>query len=181
FPEPELVPVVVEEKWREWVRARIRELPLERFRQFVRDYELSAKEAAALTDEREVCLFYEAAVERMQVEGIDAPRAGRVAANLVLQNGAKRANERGVLVSELGITPEQVAGIAALREKGEIGSNAADELFGLYCEPGSVHAAETPAQLAAARGLVIVRDTAALDSWCDKAIAEQAQAAADVR
>jgi aspartyl-tRNA(Asn)/glutamyl-tRNA(Gln) amidotransferase subunit B len=195
FPDPDLVPVIVSDRWREEVRARIPELPLDRFRRYIKDYELSVKEADALIDEREVCFFYEACIAQMVLLGIEAPRAGRLAANMVLQSGAKRANERGsggaggatggastpVLVSALGISPAQVAAIAKLREDGRISFAAADELFGLYCEPGSPHAEQSPADLAAARGLLIVRDTAALDAWCEQAIAQQAQAAADVR
>src|SRR5262249_15771411 len=84
-----------------------------------------------------------------------------------------------VLVSELGITPEQVAGIIMLREESMIGSNHADEIFGLLCDPANVGA--DPAALARDRGMIIVRDEGALQQGCDQAIAENAKAADDVR
>lgn len=184
FPDPDLVPVVVSEKWREEVRARIPELPLARQTRYVRDYDLDVKEAAALVEERDVCLFYESAIAEMREMGIGDSRAGRLAANYVLQNGAKRANERGVLVTELGITPGEIAQIAALREADRIGSSAADELFGLLCRGGEAGGSGEPGsveRLAQERGLLIVRDEGAMDAWCDQAIAANEKVAADVR
>jgi aspartyl-tRNA(Asn)/glutamyl-tRNA(Gln) amidotransferase subunit B len=84
-------------------QGEIPELPLARQKRFVEAYGLGVKEAAALVGERDVCLFYEAVVGELQGRGMDSPRAGKVGANYVLQNGMKRANERGVLVSELGL------------------------------------------------------------------------------
>ncbi len=179
FPDPDLVPVTVDAAWCESVRARIPELPQVRLNRYVKDYALSAKEAAAITDERDTCLLYEGAIEEMVSLGIERSRAGRVAANLLLQSGGKRANERGVEVHELGITPKQIAQIAELREDGRIGSNAADELFGLLCREETTRG--TVEALARERGMLIVRDDAAMDRWCDEAIAANPQATADVR
>lgn len=191
FPEPDLPPLRIDESWRESIRARLPELPAVRARRYREEYSLSSKEAAALTDERDVCLFFEGAAAAAQQLGVDAPRAWRQAANFVLQSGAKRANERSgggpearpsqepILVSDLGISPAQVGQIIALREEGKIGSTAADELFGLLCGPE--HAGAEAMALAQSRGMLIVRDDAALDRWCAEAIAQNAQAAADIR
>ncbi len=188
FPDPDLVPVVVSEKWREEVRGRIPELPLARQKRYVEQSGLSAKEAAALVDERDLCFFYELCIGQMIKLGFDIPRAGKSAANYILQNGAKRANERGVPVHELGILPTEIAQIARLKEDGKIGSNAADELFGALCEsrpppvPGlGARPPEDVEALARQRGLLIVRDDAALDRWCDEVIAKNEKVAADVR
>jgi aspartyl-tRNA(Asn)/glutamyl-tRNA(Gln) amidotransferase subunit B len=179
FPDPDLVPVVVNEEWMQAIRASIPELPLTRQRRYMNDYALTAKEAAAIVDEREVCFYYEEVVGILGDRGVDAARAGRISANFILQYGAKRANERGVLVSELGITPAQVAGIAVLREEGKIGSSAADQLFGLLCEPS--RAGADPAAMAREHGMLIVRDSSALEAWVVQTIAANERAAADVR
>ncbi len=94
FPDPDLPPVVVSEEWKERIAARVPELPLSRARRFVAGYGLAAKEAAALTEERDDCLFYESIVDAAVERGVERSRAGRIAANFVLQNGLKRANER---------------------------------------------------------------------------------------
>jgi aspartyl-tRNA(Asn)/glutamyl-tRNA(Gln) amidotransferase subunit B len=215
FPDPDLPPVMVSDEWRERIAARVPELPLSRAKRYVADYGLAAKEAAAITEERDDCLFYESSVDAAVERGVERSRAGRVAANFVLQNGLKRANERSramahaakeaaheegdiaqsasggaetMLVSALGITPAQVAGIIALREGTKLSAAGADELFGLLCgaepeAPGFTY--ETPgrggnepagadaAEVAQRRGLIIVMDAGALDAWCDAAIAAE--------
>ncbi len=185
FPDPDLLPVAVGEAWRERVRSALPELPLDRTRRYMREFGLSAKEAAAITDERDVCFFYEEALEGASAAGVGREKAGRLAANFVLQSGAKRANERStseraVLVSDLGITAKQVAGIVRLRDEGKIGSNAADELFGLLCEGGGEQGANAE-DVALRRGMVIVQDAGALEAWCDQVIAANPKVAEDVR
>jgi len=187
FPDPDLVPVVVSEAWRESARVRIPELPLARQTRYAKEYGLGVKEAAALVEERDVCRFYESAIESMRGLGMEGSRAGRVAANFVLQSGAKRANERGVLVNELGILAGEVAQIAVLREAEKIGSTAADELFGMLCE-GSEAARERGSEkgvdvegLAREKGLLIVRDEGAMEAWCEQVIGANEKVAADVR
>ena len=187
FPDPDLLPVVVDEAWRERVRGALPELPLARTRRYMCEFGLSATEAAAITDERDVCFFYEQATDAAAEMGVAREKAGRLAANFVLQSGAKRANERStperpVLASDLGITPRQVAGIVKLRDEGKIGSNAADELFGLLCERGEEHGAGAePEAVANKRGMVIVQDTGAMETWCGQVIAANAKVADDVR
>ncbi len=176
FPDPDLLPVTVSDEWREEVRSRLPELPHVRAKRYRAEFGLSAKEAAALIEEPEVCRFYEQVISETGAAGVARDRAGKLAANFVLQSGFKRANERGVLVHELGITPGQVAGIASLRDQGLINSNAADALFEALCE------SDEDARAAAERlKLLQVRDDGALAAWCDQAIAANAPAAADVR
>jgi len=177
FPDPDLPPVIIDQPWIERLRAQVPELPPARFARYVNDYGLGAKEAAALVDERDTCVFYEATVEQLVARGIERLRAGKLAANFLLQSGAKRANERGVMIHELGIAPGAVAAVAALREQGRVNPSNADELFGLLCDdPGA--SAEA---LATSRGMLIVRDDAAMKKWIEQAVSENAQAAADVR
>lgn len=190
FPDPDLAPVVVDEAWREAVRGRIPELPLARAKRFMREFGVSPKEAAALVDDRGVCGLYESAVEAGTDGGVERERAGKLAANLVLQSGAKRANERSsaervVLVSELGITGAQIGALVALREKGLISANAGDELFGLLCENADGRRSEPAGAdvlgVATRRGMIVVRDNAALESWCRAAIEAHPKVAEDVQ
>jgi aspartyl-tRNA(Asn)/glutamyl-tRNA(Gln) amidotransferase subunit B len=171
FPDPDLLPVTISREWVERVRATLPELPHERKARYMADYALSEKEAAALTDERDVCFFYERCVMAAADLGIDDERAGKQAANMVLQYGAKRANERGVLVSDLGVSPGQVAQLIRLRLDDAVGSSAADELFGLLCETDAD--AEAVAQ---EHNLLQVRDEGQLEAWVDEVIADPANA-----
>ena len=186
FPDPDLVPVEIDAEWLARVAARVTELPLDRCKRYARTLGLPARDAATLTEERDVCLFFESTLAAAVAQGVDADRAGRLVANALLQSGAKRANERTTmdrqaLVSDLGITPAQVAGIISLRDSGRLNSTSADDLFGALCDGGGQDPGADPERVAAARGWLIVRDDGALDTWCDKVIAGNAKAADDVR
>ncbi|MBL0921418.1 MAG: Asp-tRNA(Asn)/Glu-tRNA(Gln) amidotransferase subunit GatB [Phycisphaerales bacterium] len=173
FPDPDLVPVNIDERWRESVRAALPELPHVRERRHREEYALSAKEAAALNDERANSDYFEACVEELAARGVLRDGAGKKAANVLLQSGAKRANERGVIFSRLGPAPAQVAALLQLREDGKIGSSAMDELFGLLCDGP---AGADPETIARERGLIQVSDPGAVDKWVDAVLANPANA-----
>lgn len=178
FPDPDLPPVVVTPAWADRLARALPELPLARHLRYVERYALSPRDAGALTSERATSDFFEACVREVAGAGIETSAGARACARLLLQAGARRANERGVPIESLGITPEQVARIAALAEAGLIAAGSgADELFGLLCEDPTASAEE----VARGRGLLLVRDEASLQAWCDQAIADHPQAAADVR
>ncbi|MCG8618972.1 MAG: hypothetical protein MI802_22345, partial [Desulfobacterales bacterium] len=169
FPDPDLVPVEVSEDWLDELRATIPQLPLARQQRYVDEYGLTIVQARTLTEERDVCLLYEAVI----ASGVEAKRAAAV----LLNNLAKRANEAGVLISELGITPEQIATIERMAGDNQISSNGADELYGMCCANGEAD----PAKLAEEHKLIQVSDDSALDEWVAAAIEAEPQAADDVR
>ena len=146
-----------------------------RYRQ---QYGLGEKEAAVLTADRDLCFFYERCIEAALArrEGLAETDAARACTKLLLNAGAKRANERGCSIEALGITPEQVAQIIELRGEDAIGSSAADELFGLLGESD-----EPALAVAEQHGLLQVRDEGLLEAWCEQAVAAQPEAAADFR
>ncbi|MHC4975228.1 MAG: Asp-tRNA(Asn)/Glu-tRNA(Gln) amidotransferase subunit GatB [Planctomycetota bacterium] len=178
FPDPDLVPVTIEPGQLEGIREVMPELPGARFHRLRHDHALSSKEASAIVDEPSVARFFDGCVEAIVATGIEHGAAGKQASNMLLQAGAKRANENGVTIDALGITPAQVAGIVELRKNNEIGSSAGDDLFGLLCE------SDEDARATAERAnLLQVSDEGALREWCQQVIDDpaNAQAVADVR
>ena len=170
FPDPDLVPVTVTADWLESVRATIPELPLRRATRYVNEYALSHVDAHGLTSERDVCLFFEAVV----AAGVAPKRA----ASILLNNLAKLANERGCLVSDLGVTPPQIRSIEQLQADSKISSTGAAELYALCVTAGP---AADPAQLATEKGLLQVSDDGALDAWIDQVIAGNEKAVAQIK
>jgi len=171
LPDPDLVPVEIGHAWLAQLAAMLPEQPLSRRARYVNTYGLAPIDADNLTAEREDCFYFEACV---QAAGGEA-KAGFAIGKLLRNTGAKWANERGVSIVALGVKPERVAELFVLREANEIGAQAVDQLFRLLCDGD--YAVKT---LAEQRGLLQVRDDAALESWCEQAIAQQPQAAADV-
>jgi aspartyl-tRNA(Asn)/glutamyl-tRNA(Gln) amidotransferase subunit B len=180
FPDPDLVPVVVDDAWRESVRATLPELPIARRARYAADFGLPAKDALALTDERDACLLFDEAALAAAAGGAfgSARDAGFAAGKLMLNNIAKRANELGVEIAELGLSAGQIAAILALREKGTIGAQAVDPLL---AELTAGSRGGDPQATAERLGLLQVRDEAAIDAWVAAAIEQNPQSVADLK
>jgi len=168
FPDPDLVPLTISQEWIDEVNASIPELPASRRARYRSEYKLSKKDATALTSEPSLCYFFESC--------IDASGNGPESAKWLLNAGAQRANELSIAIDDLGITPEQIAGIIEMRECDDIGSSAAGKLFGLLCESD-----QTARSLADFEGLLQVTDENTVRTWIEEAITAQPQAADDVR
>jgi aspartyl-tRNA(Asn)/glutamyl-tRNA(Gln) amidotransferase subunit B len=182
FPDPDLLPVRIDEAWIERIRAELPELPRARSERYQREFGLGERDAAAIVEERGTCELFEAAVGEAHGAGgggaIEREIAGRTAANLILQAGGRLANERGVHVHELGLSAVQLAGIIVLREQNKVSANGAELLFEALCDSDE----EAPA--AAARlNLVQVSDAGQLEAWVDGVLDDpaNAQAVADLR
>ncbi len=171
LPDPDLLPVEIDEAWLTKLKGELVELPLARRHRYVSDYGLAAVDAEHLTADRQDCFYFEACV---QAAG-GGKKSGFAIGKFLRNTGAKWANDRGVGLAALGVQPQRIAELVALREANMIGAQAADQLFGLLCEgDGSVK------ELAERHNLLQVNDDAAVDRWCEEAIAANPQAASDV-
>lgn len=170
FPDPDLVPVEVDERWMSTVRAQMKELPSIRRDRYIAAG-IGEKDLRQLMDLPSLCDFFDASVAA--AGGSDASVA---VAKILLNAGARRANEKGIAVVDLGITPRQVADIIALRVAGSLSAQGADQLFGITCD-----SQDAAGDLASRAGLLVSNDAGQMQAWVDAAIAANAQAAEDVR
>ncbi len=168
FPEPDLVPVTVDDAWRDGIASDIGELPLQRRQRYMDKYELAFKEADALTQEPATGDILDEAVAC----GADAKRC----VNLLLSRGAAIANERGCSIAQTGLTAGQLAELAKMLAGGDINATSAAKIFDKMIESGN-----NPREIAESQGLLAVKDTAALEAWVDKAIEANPQAVEDVK
>ncbi len=170
FPDPDLVPVEVSPAWLAAVTGEMRELPASRRARYTAAG-IGEKDLRQLMDLPDLCEFFD-----RTVTAAGGAHASTAVAKLVLNAGSRHANERGVAVCDLGITPQQIAQIVAMREASELSAQGADQLFGLACS-----SPQSARELAVEAGLLVSNDSGQLDAWVDAAIAANAQAAADVR
>jgi len=167
FPDPDLVPVAVDDAWRKKVTAQIGELPLARRERYIRDYGLTFKEADALTQDAATGALLDEAVGA----GADAKRC----TNLLLGRGAAIANERDCTIAEIGATSAQLAELAIMLSDGMVNATSAAKIFDRLIEAGG-----SPAQIAQAEGLLAMTDLGAIEAWVDEAVASNPQAVKDV-
>lgn len=166
FPDPDLVTLKISGDWLDRLRAEQPELPLPRKQRYISELGLKPIDADNLIGEPANTQFFEACVTAALADGGPVTEPRRIAA-MLLNAGAKRANEAGVSLDGLGISAQQVADIVALQDADQISASAADTLFGHACS--SVESAE---QLAQKHGLLQVSDDGALDEWIAQVLAD---------
>ncbi|MEX2213354.1 MAG: Asp-tRNA(Asn)/Glu-tRNA(Gln) amidotransferase subunit GatB [Phycisphaeraceae bacterium] len=173
FPDPDLVPVIVTDEWLDELRAKLPELPRAKERRYLELLKLNPADARQLLDEPRTADFFDAVV----AAGADANRA----AKLLLNTAAKRANEKGCRIDQLGASAVQIKAILDLLSESKISATGADDLLGLCCEEANHDA--SPLALAEARGLLQVSDSSALEGFVDTVLNDpkNARAIADLK
>lgn len=168
FPDPDLVPVVVDDALLADIRSTLPELPAERQARFVSSLGLSEKDAETILAERSAADFFEA------VLAAGAPV--EVASKQFINVWLKLANDKSVAVSALGVPAERMAELAKITADGTINRSAASPLA-----EAMLSRSESPRQLAEEMGLVQIQDTNATAAWVEQAFTENAQAGKDAR
>jgi aspartyl-tRNA(Asn)/glutamyl-tRNA(Gln) amidotransferase subunit B len=167
FPEPDLVPVAPDRDWVEQIRASLPELPAARRTRLQAEWGLTDTDMTQMSNAGAVDL-----VNATVVAGASAADARK----WWLGELARRANESGIELPQLAITPAQVARVSALVRAGTLNDQLARQVFeGVLAGEGE------PEAIIEARGLAIVSDEGALAEAVDAAIAAHPDVAAKIR
>ncbi len=168
FPEPDLLPVVLEDAQIDAWRKALPEAPRERRARFVQTYGLPAYDAGVLVAEREVADFFEEAV-----------RAGgntKAVSNWIMTDVLRVLSEKGVGILALPLTAASLGALTKLVEDGAVNMTGAKEIFAVLANKGG-----DPARLLDELGLAQVSDTGALEKMVDEAISANPKSVADYR
>ena len=168
FPDPDLLPLVLDRKWIEEVRASLPELPDAKKARFVSDYKLTPYDAGVLVAEKENAEFFE-----VVAKGRKDPK---LAANWVIVELFGALNRLGRDIASSPVSATQLAGLLDLIENDTISGRIAKDVFGFMVETGKDAAA-----IVEERGLRQVTDTGAIEAAIDKVIADSAAKVAEYR
>jgi aspartyl-tRNA(Asn)/glutamyl-tRNA(Gln) amidotransferase subunit B len=168
FPDPDLLPLVLDRKWIEDVRASLPELPDAKKARFVSDYKLTPYDAGVLVAEKENAEFFE-----VVAKGRKDPK---LAANWVIVELFGALNRLGRDIASSPVSATQLAGLLDLIENDTISGRIAKDVFGFMVETGKDAAA-----IVEERGLRQVTDTGAIEAAIDKVIADSAAKVAEYR
>jgi aspartyl-tRNA(Asn)/glutamyl-tRNA(Gln) amidotransferase subunit B len=167
FPEPDLVPVAPSRAWVEELRGTLPENPTARRARLQAEWDFSDLEM------RDTVGAGALDVIEQTIAAGTSPSSAR---KWWLGELARRANEQGVEVTALAVTPADVARVQALVDDGTLNDKLARQVFdGLFAGEG------TPDEIVAARGLAIVSDEGALSTAVDNAIAANPDVADKIR
>ncbi|MBX3483079.1 Asp-tRNA(Asn)/Glu-tRNA(Gln) amidotransferase subunit GatB [Phenylobacterium sp.] len=167
FPDPDLLPLVLDPAWIKRIEAGLPELPDAKKARFQSQYGLSAYDAGVLISEQARADYYEAAAK-----GRDA----KLTANWVTNDLAARLTADGIEIGNSPIRPAAIAELVQLIEDGTISSKIAKDVFErMWAGEGA------PGEIVEKQGLKQVSDTGALEKIIDDLIAANPGQAAAVK
>lgn len=121
FPEPDLVPIVVDEAWEARIRAGLPELPVARKKRFMQEYALSAYDAGVLTATRDMADYFESAVRCGAQE--------KKAANWIMGDLQALLAQSETDIRACHVRPQDLADMIALVDKGTISGKMAKDVL----------------------------------------------------
>lgn len=171
FPDPDLMPVVVDEAWKQRLQATCPELPFARQRRYFDAFNLPYTITSVLVWDLPLAGFFEETVKQAGVSQAQA------VGNWIINDLLRELKAAGCALAEAKVRPAHLAALVAMVESGELLSPAAKEVFNVMFVSGDM-----PAVIADRLGLKAQpADSGELEQWCREAIAANAKAAAEFR
>jgi aspartyl-tRNA(Asn)/glutamyl-tRNA(Gln) amidotransferase subunit B len=167
FPDPDLLPLVIEKKWIEEIRATLPELPDAKKKRFTSDYGLTPYDARVISGDSDTSAYFETVAKG---------RDPKMAANWVTQELAAALNKKGLDLSATPVKAEQLGELIDLIKSGAINGKIAKDVFAKMMETG-----EAPGVIVEREGLKQVTDTGAIEKAIDDLMATNADKVADVQ
>lgn len=165
FPDPDLVPLQLDEEWIEGFRAGLPELPAVRARRFLADYGLPEYDATILTGSKGIADYFE-----FSVKLFNQPKT---VSNWVMGELMRELNNSGTDISASPVTPERLVSLLKMVDEGTVSLKVAREIF-----PELYSSGKTPEQIVQEKGLTQVSDEGALEKMIDDVLSNHpAQAA----
>ncbi len=167
FPDPDLLPLVLQPDYVDAIRATLPELPDAKRARFVEQYGLKAYDAGVLTADGEKADFFEKVAK-----GRDA----KLAANWVSQDLFGYLNKEGVALASSPVSANQLGSLIDLIANGTISGKIAKDVFAKMIESG-----DEPAAIVERDGLKQVTDTGAIEAIVDEIVSANPEQAAKVK
>ncbi|MFH1155904.1 MAG: Asp-tRNA(Asn)/Glu-tRNA(Gln) amidotransferase subunit GatB [Pseudomonadota bacterium] len=162
FPEPDLVPLIVDKAWIQEVRESLPELPDQKKERFISQYTLSAIDAAVLTSSRELADYFEETARDLDDK--------KQAANWIMGPVLGLLNTRSVVIDDSPVKARSLAELLKLLEKSTINATVAKTVF-----DEMINSDETPGSIVRRLGLELVSDHSELEGIVSRVIENNPQ------
>lgn len=159
FPEPDLVPIMVEQRWIDEIKASLPELPDIKKERFIREYELPEYDADLLVAEKSTAEWFE--------EAVKAGGAPKTVSNWMMVELAKLLNEEDKTIEGCLLKPGQLADMLKLINRGTISGKIAKTIFEEMYKTG-----KDAEVIVKEKGLVQISDESAIEKAVDEVIAK---------
>lgn len=165
FPEPDLVPIVSDQKWIDNIRSSLPELPEQKIKRFVSDLGLPEYDASLLTEEKAVAEWFEKVVM--------AGGQPKAVSNWIMGDLMRFLNEENKLISDCPIKPEELAAMLKLIDNGTISGKIAKTVFDEMYRTG-----KGPETIVMEKGLIQITDSSEIEKAVDDIISKHQNEAA---
>ncbi len=171
FPDPDLMPVVVDEPWKQRLQAECPELPFDKQRRFFAEYQLPYTLTSVLVWDRALADYFE---ETARLAG---PGKAQAVGNWITNDLLRELGTAKRELADSKVRPAHIAALVKLVDSGAVLTNAAKEIFVAMFASG-----EMPEAIAEQRGLKAApTDAGELEQWCRDSIAANAKALAEFK
>ena len=164
FPDPDLMPLVIDEAWIARVRSELPELPEAMQTRFVEQYGLTPYDAAGLTSSKAMSAYFESVV------AVVAPTHAKLAANWLMGEVSSQLNRESLDISISPVSPAQLALVIQRVADGTISNKIAKDIFQAIWEEKATDDAAAD-RIIEAKGLKQISDTGALEAIIDEVMA----------
>ncbi len=155
FPDPDLMPVIVDEKWENEIAMSLPELPDVKKERFINQFSLPKYDSEILTSSRELADYYE--------QVLNETNDYKTASNWVMTEVLKSVNENKISPKEFNVTPQNLGKLISLINKNTISSKIAKDIF-----PEMIQSGKDPESIVKEKNLVQISDSSELESMIDK-------------
>jgi len=171
FPDPNLLPLMIEPEWIERIRAAMPELPMAMKARFERELGLSAQDAVTLTGSKETADYFQAAL------AVVGAAHAKLCANWVMGELAARLNRAELEIASAPVAPAQLAGLLLRIVDGSLSNAMARKVFDALWNGEGTDADEIIERL----GLKQVTDSNAIEAMIDEVIAANPKSVEEFR
>ncbi len=160
FPDPDLLPVIIDEDFKAQIKAALPELPQAKKQRFKTDYNLDEESVSILTSSRPLADYFEAV---LKTSGCEA----KLCANWITGDLSAALNKAGLEITDSPVSDERLAGLLTRISDNTISGKIAKQVFEALWQSTS-----TADEIIAAKGLKQITDTGAIEAIIDKIIAD---------
>lgn len=168
FPDPDLLPVVVDQRWIDRIEESIPELPANVFKRFCSDYELEQELAQQLSDEKIIATYFDQAVSEHQ----NAPAI----ANWIASELFGYLNRQSIAFEDCPVSPQNLAHLVRLIDENVISGKIAKSVFAEMCESGA-----SPEHIVKEQGLKQITDSGQIEALINSILAANPEQVAEFR
>jgi aspartyl-tRNA(Asn)/glutamyl-tRNA(Gln) amidotransferase subunit B len=168
FPDPDLVPLVIDNDWIRRIKEELPELPEQKMQRYVSKFGVTHYDAEVLTATRALAEYFE--------ECVACHQDGKAISNWIMGEVTRALNESGKRVEECPVNPQQLTELLKLIDSGTISGKIAKTVFEEMWKSG-----KTARLIVEEQGLVQVSDSGAIELIIDEVLAREAGQVAEYR